>query len=234
MVCIRRRSWYSKRASAAGAPRAGPAAAQGIKNATASTARSERGLVESGSGADSGVGGGRSHDRRRIPRSAWSSQAQQWTTPGARQRRIGAASRPPTLPGSGLVSVLGVRGHGRSRVQSVYPDPNFKTRAARLRAAHRCRLHCPGKHAAGCDHVRTVQSIQAPGPLGRSGQSGKRAGATDNRRSRLARAGTKPRKPRKRGAFYAPKRTRTSTGKSPHKALNLARLPIPPPAQGRR
>jgi hypothetical protein len=33
------------------------------------------------------------------------------------------------------------------------------------------------------------------------------------------------------GVFHhAPKRTRTSTGESPHKALNLARLPIPPPA----
>jgi hypothetical protein len=33
------------------------------------------------------------------------------------------------------------------------------------------------------------------------------------------------------GLFYAPKRTRTSTGHTAHKALNLARLPIPPPAQ---
>src|SRR5437763_1024290 len=33
--------------------------------------------------------------------------------------------------------------------------------------------------------------------------------------------------------FHAPKRTRTSTGESPHKALNLARLPIPPPARER-
>src|SRR6202035_3583861 len=31
---------------------------------------------------------------------------------------------------------------------------------------------------------------------------------------------------------YAPEWTRTTTGKSPHKALNLARLPIPPRAQG--
>src|SRR5258705_2019828 len=39
-------------------------------------------------------------------------------------------------------------------------------------------------------------------------------------------------KPRVCGAFrHAPKRTRTSTGHSAHKALNLARLPIPPPAQ---
>jgi hypothetical protein len=30
----------------------------------------------------------------------------------------------------------------------------------------------------------------------------------------------------------APEWTRTTTGKSPHKALNLARLPIPPRAQG--
>ncbi|MEY2517651.1 MAG: hypothetical protein QOJ89_5009, partial [bacterium] len=35
-----------------------------------------------------------------------------------------------------------------------------------------------------------------------------------------------------RAFVNAPKRTRTSTGESPHKALNLARLPIPPPAQG--
>jgi hypothetical protein len=35
------------------------------------------------------------------------------------------------------------------------------------------------------------------------------------------------------GLFYAPKWTRTTTGKSPHKALNLARLPIPPWAQKR-
>src|SRR6476661_9519423 len=40
------------------------------------------------------------------------------------------------------------------------------------------------------------------------------------------------RKPRVYGAFaHAPKRTRTSTRESPDKALNLARLPIPPPAQ---
>src|SRR3954466_11922101 len=40
------------------------------------------------------------------------------------------------------------------------------------------------------------------------------------------------RKPRgSRGFSHAPKRTRTSTGHSAHKALNLARLPIPPPAQ---
>src|SRR3954453_5285873 len=41
------------------------------------------------------------------------------------------------------------------------------------------------------------------------------------------------RKPRgSRGFSHAPKRTRTSTGHTAHKALNLARLPIPPPAQG--
>src|SRR5689334_20620189 len=34
-----------------------------------------------------------------------------------------------------------------------------------------------------------------------------------------------------RGLRHAPKRTRTSTRESPDKALNLARLPIPPPAQ---
>ena len=40
-------------------------------------------------------------------------------------------------------------------------------------------------------------------------------------------------KARASGPFTdAPKRTRTSTGQLPHKALNLARLPIPPPAQG--
>src|SRR3954470_22538848 len=33
------------------------------------------------------------------------------------------------------------------------------------------------------------------------------------------------------GFCHAPKRTRTSTRESPDKALNLARLPIPPPAQ---
>src|SRR5262245_8699176 len=38
--------------------------------------------------------------------------------------------------------------------------------------------------------------------------------------------------PRLRGFLHdAPKRTRTSTGLTAHKALNLARLPIPPPAQ---
>ena len=47
-----------------------------------------------------------------------------------------------------------------------------------------------------------------------------------------ARRRVKQRKPRGRGAFpSAPKRTRTSTGFTSHKALNLARLPIPPPAQ---
>jgi hypothetical protein len=41
-----------------------------------------------------------------------------------------------------------------------------------------------------------------------------------------------PHEPRRSGAFpNAPKRTRTSTGLEAHKALNLARLPIPPPAQ---
>ena len=40
------------------------------------------------------------------------------------------------------------------------------------------------------------------------------------------------RRPRICGPFaHAPKRTRTSTRESPDKALNLARLPIPPPAQ---
>src|SRR5919204_5061584 len=37
--------------------------------------------------------------------------------------------------------------------------------------------------------------------------------------------------PRLRGFRHAPKRTRTSTDRKVHKALNLARLPIPPPAQ---
>ena len=37
--------------------------------------------------------------------------------------------------------------------------------------------------------------------------------------------------PHLRGFRHAPKRTRTSTRESPDKALNLARLPIPPPAQ---
>jgi hypothetical protein len=43
-----------------------------------------------------------------------------------------------------------------------------------------------------------------------------------------------PRKPRDSQGLrsHAPKRTRTSTGEIPHKALNLARLPIPPPARG--
>ena len=43
-----------------------------------------------------------------------------------------------------------------------------------------------------------------------------------------------PKGPHIRAFRDAPKRTRTSTGESPHKALNLARLPIPPPAQGQR
>jgi hypothetical protein len=38
--------------------------------------------------------------------------------------------------------------------------------------------------------------------------------------------------PGTRGFLSAPKRTRTSTGQMAHKALNLARLPIPPPARG--
>ena len=38
-----------------------------------------------------------------------------------------------------------------------------------------------------------------------------------------------------RGGFrHAPEKTRTSTDQSVHKALNLARLPIPPQARGRR
>ncbi len=41
----------------------------------------------------------------------------------------------------------------------------------------------------------------------------------------------KKKAPHCRAFFSAPKRTRTSTGHSSHKALNLARLPIPPPAQ---
>src|SRR5438270_12160788 len=40
------------------------------------------------------------------------------------------------------------------------------------------------------------------------------------------------RSPMDTGFSSAPKRTRTSTGHSAHKALNLARLPIPPPARG--
>ena len=39
--------------------------------------------------------------------------------------------------------------------------------------------------------------------------------------------------PPKRGSPSAPERTRTSTDQSVHKALNLARLPIPPQALGR-
>src|SRR3954454_19831898 len=42
-----------------------------------------------------------------------------------------------------------------------------------------------------------------------------------------------PRKAPQMQGFHPPKRTRTSTGESPHKALNLARLPIPPPARER-
>jgi hypothetical protein len=38
--------------------------------------------------------------------------------------------------------------------------------------------------------------------------------------------------PRLRGFRSAPERTRTSTDHSVHKALNLARLPIPPQALG--
>jgi hypothetical protein len=50
---------------------------------------------------------------------------------------------------------------------------------------------------------------------------------------RSAGPGTLPAmKPAVRGSFHAPEWTRTITGKSPHKALNLARLPIPPRAQG--
>ena len=41
-------------------------------------------------------------------------------------------------------------------------------------------------------------------------------------------------KPLFAGILSAPKWTRTTTGKTPHKALNLARLPIPPRAQSRR
>ena len=40
-------------------------------------------------------------------------------------------------------------------------------------------------------------------------------------------------KPRLAGLLDAPERTRTSTGQTAHKALNLARLPIPPQARGR-
>ena len=39
--------------------------------------------------------------------------------------------------------------------------------------------------------------------------------------------------PDERGFPSAPERTRTSTDHSVHKALNLARLPIPPQARGR-
>ncbi len=39
--------------------------------------------------------------------------------------------------------------------------------------------------------------------------------------------------PRERGFSSAPERTRTSTDQTVHKALNLARLPIPPQALGR-
>jgi hypothetical protein len=39
--------------------------------------------------------------------------------------------------------------------------------------------------------------------------------------------------PRGRGFLHAPEKTRTSTDHSVHKALNLARLPIPPQARGR-
>src|SRR5919108_4841352 len=41
------------------------------------------------------------------------------------------------------------------------------------------------------------------------------------------------RTPRLRGLLHAPERIRTSTGHTAHKALNLARLPVPPQARGR-
>jgi hypothetical protein len=40
--------------------------------------------------------------------------------------------------------------------------------------------------------------------------------------------------PPERGFHSAPERTRTSTDQAVHKALNLARLPIPPQARGGR
>jgi hypothetical protein len=60
----------------------------------------------------------------------------------------------------------------------------------------------------------------------------KRAARSDSLRHRNRRT---KKAPHVRGFHvHAPKRTRTSTGESPHKALNLARLPIPPPARDRR
>src|SRR4051794_11847102 len=61
------------------------------------------------------------------------------------------------------------------------------------------------------------------------------SGVVTGCRGRLRYPDANVKKAPKRGAFHdAPKRTRTSTGESPHKALNLARLPIPPPARERR
>jgi hypothetical protein len=54
---------------------------------------------------------------------------------------------------------------------------------------------------------------------------------TDPGEIQSRRSAQERKKPRYQGFLSAPEWTRTITGKSPHKALNLARLPIPPRAQ---
>src|SRR6202012_3842727 len=93
----------------------------------------------------------------------------------------------------------------------------------------------PTRGAGVTDAARTAR-----GPTSDAGRGGPtwRAPGGNAARTAVLRGPRNPIREHKKapqcGAFHsAPERTRTSTDHSVHKALNLARLPIPPQARGR-
>jgi hypothetical protein len=101
-------------------------------------------------------------------------------------------------------------------IQSRRADPAIKRRSEPLETEQMTTIHSPDRGESG-----RVGLIPTPTP------------EPDGHRSRA----TGHQKPSICGQIVvitttnAPEWTRTITGKSPHKALNLARLPIPPRAQ---
>jgi hypothetical protein len=77
----------------------------------------------------------------------------------------------------------------------------------------------------------TPPSPAEPGTAGRHRSAPRRTRTRTRTTSKARRSGLCATAPMRGFSFSAPKRTRTSTGHSSHKALNLARLPIPPPAR---
>jgi hypothetical protein len=129
--------------------------------------------------------------------------AQQFDRPRARPAQLVARRCDRDSHPPELVLSLMVPGSRIARSRCATRRGSRCARPARKRTAARSLLHGPFSH-------------------------GFSRGVLPNRVAAVSR----DRKAPHCGAFSsAPKRTRTSTGLTSHKALNLARLPIPPPAQ---